>query len=173
MALYTNCSIRVKLTANYTKKDELTKFLESEFVACEMNFEESTTDNEPYVQEVIVPESTQLGSLRASEWAPLGGTAPTENISGEYLARSASETILKLLESSSRTDRREERLATISFGITLHPCPFRWNFPVISLSFPTQRGLSTLRRYSPSALYHLKVPIRSPGDYQAEYFPGR
>ncbi len=76
MALYTNCSIRVKLPANYTKKDELTKVLESEFVGCEMNFEESTTDNEPYVQEVIVPESTQLGSLRASEWAPLGGTAP-------------------------------------------------------------------------------------------------
>src|SRR5260221_2567229 len=107
MALYTNCSIRVKLPANHTKKDELTKVLESEFVGCEMNFEESTTDNEPYVQEVIVPESTQLGSLRASEWAPLGGTAPTENISGEYLARSASETIRKFLESSSGTDRRE------------------------------------------------------------------
>lgn len=72
-----------------------------------MNFEESATDNEPYVEKVVVPESTQLGGLPASEWAPLGGTAPTENISGEYLARSASETIRKFLESSSGTDRSE------------------------------------------------------------------
>jgi len=107
MALYTNCSIRVKLPANYSKKDELTKVLESEFVGCEMNFEESAADNEPYVEEVIVPESTQLGGLRASEWAPLGGTAPTENISREYLTRSASETIRKFLETSSGADRRE------------------------------------------------------------------
>jgi hypothetical protein len=71
-----------------------------------MNFEESTTDNEPHVEEVIVPESTQLGSLTASEWAPLGGTASTENISGEYLARSASEAIRKFLENSSRTEER-------------------------------------------------------------------
>jgi hypothetical protein len=99
MALYTNCSIRVQLPANYSKKDELTKVLESEFVGCEMNFQESATD-EPYVEKVIVPESSQLGGLRASEWAPLGGTGPTENISGEFLTRSASETIRKFLENS-------------------------------------------------------------------------
>lgn len=100
MALYTNCSIRVKLPANYSKKGELMKALESEFVGCEMNFEESETD-EPYVDQVVVPESTQLGGLRASEWAPLGGTGPMENISGEVLSRSASETIRKFLENST------------------------------------------------------------------------
>jgi hypothetical protein len=99
MALYTNCSIRVKIPANYSKKGELTQVLETEFVGCEMNFEEAATD-EPYVEEVIVPESTQLGGLHASEWAPLGGTAPMENISGELLTRSASETIRKFLEDS-------------------------------------------------------------------------
>jgi hypothetical protein len=100
MALYSNCSIRVKLPADYPKKAELTKVLESEFVGCEMNFEESTTDNEPYVEEVSVPESSQLGGLPASGWAPLGGTASMENVSGEFLARSASETIRKFLEES-------------------------------------------------------------------------
>jgi hypothetical protein len=100
MALYSNCRIRVKLPADYPKKAELTKILESEFVGCEMNFEESTTDNEPHIEEVNVPESPQFGGLTASEWAPLGGTASTENISGEYLARSASETIRKFLENS-------------------------------------------------------------------------
>ena len=100
MALYSNCRIRVKLPADYPKKAELTKVLESEFVGCEMNFEESTTDDEPHIEEVNVPESPQLGRLTASEWAPLGGTASTENISGEYLARSASETIRKFLENS-------------------------------------------------------------------------
>ena len=104
MALYTNCSIRVKLPADYPKKVELTKLLESEFVGCEMNFEESATDNEPHVEEVNVPESAQLGGLGASEWATLGGTGSTENISGEYLARSASETIRKFLEHSSGTE---------------------------------------------------------------------
>jgi hypothetical protein len=99
MALYTNCTLRVKLPASYSKKDELTKVLESEFVGCEMNFEEVATDK-PYVEEVIVPESTQLGGLHASEWAPLGGTAPMEGVSGESLIRSASETIRKFLEDS-------------------------------------------------------------------------
>jgi hypothetical protein len=103
MALYTNCSIRVILPADYPKKTELTELLQSEFVGCEMNFEESTTDNEPHVEEVIVPESAQLGGLTPSEWAPLGGTGSTENISGAYLARSASETIRKFLENSSGT----------------------------------------------------------------------
>jgi hypothetical protein len=106
MALYTNCSIRVKLPADYPKKAELTKLLESEFVGCEMNFEESTTDHEPRVEEVIVRESTQLGGLAASEWAPLGGTASTENLSGEYLARAASETIRKFLDISTGTEDR-------------------------------------------------------------------
>jgi hypothetical protein len=100
MALYSNCRIRVKLPSDYPKKAELTKVLESEFVGCEMNFEESTTDKEPHIEEVSVPESSQLGGLTASEWAPLGGTASMENISGEYLARSASETIRKFLENS-------------------------------------------------------------------------
>jgi hypothetical protein len=100
MALYSNCRIRVKLPAEYPKKAELTKVLESEFVGCEMNFEESTTDKEPHVEEVNVPESSQLGGLTASEWAPLGGTASMANISSEYLARSASETIRKFLENS-------------------------------------------------------------------------
>jgi hypothetical protein len=100
MALYSNCRIRVKLPADYPKKAELTKVLESEFVGCEMNFEESTTDKEPHIEEVSVPESSQLGGLTASAWAPLGGTASMENISGEYLARSASETIRKFLETS-------------------------------------------------------------------------
>jgi hypothetical protein len=100
MALYSNCRIRVKLPADYPKKAELTKVLESEFVGCEMNFEESTTDKEPHIEEVSVPESSQLGGLTASEWGPLGGTASMENISGEYLARSASETIRKFLETS-------------------------------------------------------------------------
>src|SRR5260221_5648643 len=118
MAIYTNCSIRVKLPANYSKKGELTKALESEFVGCEMNFEESATDNEPYVEEVIVPENTQLGGLRPSEWAPLSGTAPTENISGEYLARSASESIREVLESSTGTDRREGRWQKIRWPIS-------------------------------------------------------
>jgi hypothetical protein len=103
MALYTNCSIRVKLPADYPKKVELTKLLESEFVGCEMNFDESATDNEPRVEEVNVPESAQLGGLRASEWAPLSGTASTENISAEYLARSAAETIRKFLQNSTET----------------------------------------------------------------------
>jgi hypothetical protein len=107
MALYSNCSIRVKLPADYPKKAELTKVLESEFVGCEMNFEESTTDNEPHVEEVIVPEGAQLGGITASEWAPLGGTGSTENISGEYLARSASETIRKFLENPSETEESE------------------------------------------------------------------
>jgi hypothetical protein len=101
MALYTNCSIRVKLPADYPKKAELTKLLESEFVGCEMTFEESAGDHEPHIEEVIVPEGAQLGGLTAGEWAPLGGTGSTENISGEYLARSASETIRKFLENSS------------------------------------------------------------------------
>jgi hypothetical protein len=100
MALYSNCRIRVKLPADYPKKAELTKVLENEFVGCEMNFEESTTDKEPHIEEVSVPESSQLGGLTASEWAPLGGTASMENISSEYLARSASETIRKFLENS-------------------------------------------------------------------------
>ena len=100
MALYSNCRIRVKLPSDYPKKAELTKVLESEFVGSEMNFEESTTDKEPHIEEVSVPESSQLGGLTASEWAPLGGTASMENISGEYLARSASETIRKFLENS-------------------------------------------------------------------------
>jgi hypothetical protein len=99
MPLYSNCSIRVKLPANYSKKDELTKVLETEFVGCEMNFEEVATD-EPYVEEATVPETTLLGGLHASEWAPLGGTAPMENASGEFLIRSASETIRKFLEDS-------------------------------------------------------------------------
>jgi hypothetical protein len=99
MALYTNCSIRVKVPANFSKKEELIKALESEFVGCEMNFEEAET-GEPYVEAVVVPETTQLGGLHASEWAPLGGTAPMENISGELLTRSASETIRKFLEDS-------------------------------------------------------------------------
>jgi hypothetical protein len=106
MALYTNCSIRVKLPVDYPKKTELTKLLESEFVGCEMNFEESTTDHEPHVDQVIVPEGAQLGGLRAGEWAPLGGTGSTENISGEYLARSASETIRKFLDNSSGEESR-------------------------------------------------------------------
>jgi hypothetical protein len=100
MALYSNCRIRVKLPADYPKKAELTKLLESEFVGCEMNFEESTTESEPQVEEVSVQESAQLGGLTASEWAPLGGTGSTENISGEYLARSATETIRKFVENS-------------------------------------------------------------------------
>ena len=100
MALYSNCRIRVKLPSDYPKKAELTKVLESEFVGCEMSFEESTTDKEPHIEEVSVPESSQLGGLTASEWAPLGGTASMENISGEYLDRSASETIRKFLENS-------------------------------------------------------------------------
>jgi hypothetical protein len=106
MALYTNCSIRVKLPADYPKKTELTKLLESEFVGCEMNFEESTTDHEPHVDQVIVPEGAQLGGLRAGEWAPLGGTGSTENISEEYLARSATETIRKFLDNSSGEESR-------------------------------------------------------------------
>ena len=107
MALYTNCSIRVSLPADYPKKAELIKLLESEFVGCEMNFEESTTDYEPHIEEVTVPEGAQLAGLTPSEWAPLGGTGSTENISGEYLARSASETIRKFLEHSSGTEERE------------------------------------------------------------------
>jgi hypothetical protein len=107
MALYSNCSIRIILPADYPKKVELTKLLESEFVGCELNFEESTTEDEPHVEEVVVPESTQLGALRASEWAPLSGTGSTENISGEYLAQSASETIRKFLETSTGTEERE------------------------------------------------------------------
>jgi hypothetical protein len=102
MPLYSNCSIRVILPADYPKKTELTKVLESEFVGCEMKFEESTTDNEPRVEEVIVPKGSQLGGLPASEWAPLGGTAPTENVSGEFLTRCASETIQKFLENSKQ-----------------------------------------------------------------------
>lgn len=107
MALYSNCTIRIKLPSQYPKKAELTKVLESQFVGCEMDFEESTTDNEPYVEQVIVPESSQLGGLPTSEWAPLGGTAPMGNITGEFLARSASETIRKFLENSIGTEGRD------------------------------------------------------------------
>jgi hypothetical protein len=99
MPLYTNCTLRVKIPANYTKKGELIKALESEFVGCEMNFEDSATD-QPFVAEAIVPESTQLGSLHPSEWAPVGGTGSVENVSGEFLARSASQTIQKFIEDS-------------------------------------------------------------------------
>jgi hypothetical protein len=99
MPLYSNCSIRVVLPRDYSKKDELTKVLQSEFVGCEMNFEEAPTD-QPYVEDAIVPESAQLGGLRASEWAPFGGTAPMENVSGEFLVRSAAETIRKFVEES-------------------------------------------------------------------------
>jgi hypothetical protein len=99
MPLYTNCALRVKVPANYSRKDELTKALESEFVGCEMNFEESET-SEPYVEEAIVPEATQLGGLQPSEWASLGGTGSMGNVSGEFLIRSASEKIRKFLEDS-------------------------------------------------------------------------
>jgi hypothetical protein len=99
MALYTNCTLRVKIPGNYPKKEELIEALESEFVGCEMNFEEVST-GQPYVEEAIVPEGAQLGGLPPSEWAPLGGTGPLENVSGEFLIRSASETIRKFLEDS-------------------------------------------------------------------------
>jgi hypothetical protein len=100
MALYTNCTLRVKIPANYPQKGELIKALESEFVGCEMNFEETPT-GQPYVEEAIVPEGSQLGGLPASEWEPLGGTGPVESVSGEFLIRSASETIRKFVEDSN------------------------------------------------------------------------
>jgi hypothetical protein len=100
MPLYSNCTIRIVLPRDYSKKDELTKALQSEFVGCEMNFEESATVA-PYVEDATVAESTQAGGLHASEWAPFGGTAPMENMSGEYLARSASEAIHKFLDEST------------------------------------------------------------------------
>jgi hypothetical protein len=99
MPLYSNCTIRVVLPWDYSKKDELTKALQSEFVGCEMYFEETATDV-PYVEDATVPEGAQLGGLHASEWSPFGGTAPMESVSEEYLVRSASETIRKFLGES-------------------------------------------------------------------------
>jgi len=102
MALYTGCSLEVKVPPNYSKKDELICFLQSKFEGCEIKIEESTTD-EPYAETATVSERSQLSRLEAGkEWAPVGQPAPMENISGQFLLRSAGEAIKEFIENSEK-----------------------------------------------------------------------
>jgi hypothetical protein len=66
MPLYAGCNLLVKIPFNYSKKDELTRFLESKLEGCKIKIEESETD-QPHAEEATVSEGSQLSGLQKAK----------------------------------------------------------------------------------------------------------
>jgi hypothetical protein len=60
------CNLLVKIPFNYSKKDELTRFLESKLEGCKIKIEESETD-QPHAEEATVSEGSQLSGLQKAK----------------------------------------------------------------------------------------------------------
>jgi len=104
MAFYSTCSLVVEVPANYSKKDDLVRFLESKFEGCRIKIEGSET-KEIFAQSAEVSAKSRLSSLQVGkEWAPPGHPAPMESDAGPYLLRAANEAIEEFIEKSEKSE---------------------------------------------------------------------
>jgi hypothetical protein len=102
MALYSDCNLLVKVPLNYSKKDELIRFLKSKLEGCEIKIEEVETD-EPFAKNDEVVENSQLSGLQVgNEWTLPGRPTPMEGAAGPHLARAAREAIEEFIENSKK-----------------------------------------------------------------------
>jgi hypothetical protein len=100
MRLYAGCNLLVKIPFKYSKKDELTRLLESKLEGCKIKIEESETD-QPHAEEATVSEGSQLSGLQVSkDWAPPSSPAPMVSDAGPYLLRAAQQAIQEFTENS-------------------------------------------------------------------------
>jgi hypothetical protein len=106
MARYTGCRVTIKLPPNYSKKEELSQALKSEFDEGELTFEEDATTGKPYAEYAFVPDTSPLsGALASSGWTPLTDPlAPMVNVSANLLLRSTEDAIQKFIREQSRQD---------------------------------------------------------------------
>lgn len=102
MSFYSGCNLLVKVPLNYSKKDELIRFLESKLEGCKIEIEESETD-EPFAQSDEVSENSELSGLAVGkEWTTPRRPTPLESDAGPHLLRAAGEAIEEFIEKSEK-----------------------------------------------------------------------
>jgi hypothetical protein len=99
MPLYTGCNLLVKIPFNYSKEDELIRFLESKLEGCQIKIGETGTA-QPYAEEATVLKDSQLSLLQVSEnWAPrFGSPSRMVNDASPHLLRAAGQAIEEFIE---------------------------------------------------------------------------
>jgi hypothetical protein len=101
MAFYSGCSLIVAIPQDYSRKDDLTQFLTSQFDGCEISVVEDPTAREPFPEKVMIREDSQLGSFQGTrDFASPSNPAPEETTSEEFLMVTAGEAIRKFLRDS-------------------------------------------------------------------------
>jgi hypothetical protein len=100
MSFYSGCNLLVEVPRNYSRKDELVRFLESKLEGCEIKIEESETD-EPFAKSDEVSENSELSGLAVGkEWTTPGRPTPLENDAGPHLLRAAGKAIKEFIAKS-------------------------------------------------------------------------
>jgi hypothetical protein len=64
MALYDGCSVMIQLRQNYSKTNELIRFLESKLEGCNFEVKQSATEDEPQTTKGLVVENSPIGGLQ-------------------------------------------------------------------------------------------------------------
>jgi hypothetical protein len=101
MAFYSGCSLIVAIPQDYSKKDDLTRFLTSQFEGCEISVVEDPVAKEPFPERVMIREDSQLGRLQGTrDFASPDNPAPEARTSEEFLMVRAGEAIHEFLRDS-------------------------------------------------------------------------
>jgi hypothetical protein len=104
MAFYSGCSLTIKLPPNYSKTEDLSQLLASEFEGSEINLQEDAIAAKPCVFEVHISPTAPLSGMRSSSpWKPVSPLNPApalEDTSAQFLIHSTRETIEKFLKDS-------------------------------------------------------------------------
>jgi hypothetical protein len=98
MAFYSGCSLVVTIPQDYSRKDDLTQFLESKLDGCEISVVEDSSAKEPFAQKAIIKEDSQLNSLQGTrDFASPTNPAPAERTSIEFLMGAAADAIQEFI----------------------------------------------------------------------------
>jgi hypothetical protein len=96
MALYDNCSVLIQLPKDYSKTNELVRFLESKLEGCIFEIRESATEEQPQAAHAFVAEKSRVQTGQVSTDL---GRSPTsfESHASNFPLREANEAIAEFV----------------------------------------------------------------------------
>jgi hypothetical protein len=100
MALYDNCSVLIQLPKDYSKTNELVRFLESKLEGCIFEIRESATEDEPQAAHAFVAEKSPIAGVQTGQVSTdLGRSPPTsfESDASNFPLSEANEVIAEFI----------------------------------------------------------------------------
>jgi hypothetical protein len=99
MALYDNCSVLIQLPKDYSKTNELIRFLESKLEGCIFEIRESETEDEPQATHAFVAENSPTAGLQTGQVSTNLSRPPTsfESDASNFPLRETNEAIAEFI----------------------------------------------------------------------------